>query len=118
MTKHEQIASMVQTLAETYRVQLTAPAARAYIMTLEGLSPDELRESGRRALKECEHMPAPAVLLRLGLKARKDGQLGDVERTNLRLEAMQPSRPPTPQELEEMRHDWKKYIAELAESKS
>lgn len=118
MTKEEFIAQMVQTLAETYRVQMTAPAARAYTLTLEELSTAELRESGRRALRECEHMPSPAQLLRLGLKARKEGQETEVARTDRMLAAMKPSSYPTAEQLAEMRDDWKRTVKGLAEGKT
>ncbi len=118
MTKGEQIAILVQMLAETFRSELTAPAARGYIVTLEELEPAELQTAGRRALRECEHMPAPAQLLRFGLKARKDGQESEVARTDRMLEAMKPSAYPTPEQLAEMRDDWKRAVRELADAKS
>lgn len=118
MTKDEMAAALVQTLADTYRVELTPPAARAYMATLEELSANELRECGRRALRECEHMPAPAQLLRLGLKARREGQLTEVQRTDRMLEAMKPSSYPTAEQLAGMRDDWKAAVRGLAQEKT
>ena len=118
MTKVEQIAQIIQTLAETYRVQLTAPAARAYVATLEDLSPAELREAGKRALRECEFMQPPAVLLRFALKARRDGAESMVAATDRMLEAMKPKSFPTDEELAQLRAEWKATVRKLAGEKS
>lgn len=118
MSKDEQIALAVQTLAEIFRVQLTPNAARGYLLTLEELSGPEVREAERRARREFDHMPSPAQFLRLGLKARRDGQISEVARTNRMLDAMKPSSYPTAEQLAEMRDDWKRAVAGLADEKA
>jgi hypothetical protein len=62
MTRVELIATTVQTLAETFRVALTKPAARGYKLGLEDLTEDEINFAAGRALRECKFMPSPSEL--------------------------------------------------------
>jgi hypothetical protein len=118
VTRDELIATLVETLSETFRTTMTAPVARGYLMVLGGLSASELRFAGEVALRECEFMPAPATLLRFALKYRRSSGGTEVDRTTRRLEAMKPKDQPTAEQLEEMRDDWKKTVKKLSEDKS
>jgi len=68
MTSVEALVTAVTILADTFRQQISVAAMQGYSLALEELSPEEIHEATRRALRECRFMPTPSEVLALAGK--------------------------------------------------
>lgn len=72
MTKADTFATIMETLAENFRVVLTTPATRGYWMVMEDLTEAEMAKAAKAALGTCKFMPSAAELLAFAGHAPRD----------------------------------------------
>lgn len=100
MTKQEKFAVVMQTLAETYRQQVTPLMLEGYWSALGDLDEAELAAATKLSLKLCKFMPTPADIRGFVREVRAN-RLATA--TTLLLEAQRDCVPATREQLEELR---------------
>lgn len=111
MTKREKFGVVMQTLAETYRQQVTPLMLEGYWAGLNDLSEGEIGACAKLAIRTCKFMPTPADIRGLVRDVRA---IGSAERTALMLEAQRNFTPLTDEQAAEVRAS----IRRLADAKS
>lgn len=70
MSKQDTFATIMETLAENFRVVLTTPATRGYWMVMEDLTEGEMAKAAKATLGSCKFMPSAAELITFSGRGR------------------------------------------------